>query len=184
MGFDEQVIAIYSPNNAKNGIKRGTDSVKGPAEQRSRETDTGRHCLSVAACVGPVVTQLLCYCYMTETTQDRKGYYGSWLQKDFSSSWCERYDNRAVPICGTTGPGQEAVYIVADQDAKLALVAYSFLPSFTYLKTLQLSKQCYKLGGRMLKICVCMPGATFYSLCEGCRIKSHLCPIKLTHAPL
>ena len=65
VGFDEQVIAIYSPNNAKNGIKRGTDSVKGAAEQCSLETDTGRHCLSVAACVGPVVTQLLCY--MTET---------------------------------------------------------------------------------------------------------------------
>lgn len=73
-------------------------------------------------------------------------------QKDFSSSWCERYGHRAVSICGITWPGQEVINTVADQDAKLALVAYSFVPSFTYLKILQLSKQCYKLGGRTLKI--------------------------------
>lgn len=35
--------------------------------------------------------------------------------------------------CDITGPGQEAINIVADQGTKLALVAYSFVPSFTYL---------------------------------------------------
>lgn len=67
VGFDEQVIAIYSPNDAKNGIKRGIDSMKGAAEQRSQEANTGLDGLSAAACVGPVVTQLLCYRYMMET---------------------------------------------------------------------------------------------------------------------
>lgn len=67
MGFDEQVIAIYAPNDAKNGIERGTDSVKGAAEQGSRETDTGPDGVLAAACVGPVVTHLLCYRHMTDT---------------------------------------------------------------------------------------------------------------------
>lgn len=68
MGFDEQVIAIYTPNDAKNGIERGTDSVKGAAEQRSsRETHTGLDGLLAAAWAGLVVIHLLCYRYMTET---------------------------------------------------------------------------------------------------------------------